>query len=185
MPDFKQTLDDAGVSERLKGFEVFSHVSGSSVIFELVMDSSKVIAADAKTMAAIREEATNLRKQVMARVTKSFELGPEGPRRVVRDARRMQSDARSSPRDARRGARDARRGAAMDRILENPRGMEMTPEGKLSVTLERSATTGKTGFKIPKGAFQGILGDFMDRLNGVVADNFSGELQNILSRHLK
>jgi len=183
----KQTLDDAGVSERLKQYEVFSHVSGDSVVFEIMVDSSKVVATDAKTMKAIQIESSKLRQAMMKRVTKSFEMGPEGPRRVVRDARRFQSDARKSAGDARVPARDARKSGTDARreagnTIEDPHGMELTPDGKLSITLERSATTGKSGFKMPKNTFQGIMGDFMNRLNDAVAGNFAGKLQDIISR---
>ena len=185
----KQTLDDAGMSEKLKQYEVYSHVAGDTVIFELVVDSSKVVATDLKTMAAIREEASKLRQEMMKKVQKSFELGAEGPRRVVHDARKFQSDARMSAHDARASARDARHPASdarkgADKYIDNPRGMDTTPDGKLSVTLERSTTTGPSGFKIPKGAFQGILGDFMDRLNSAVANNFSDALGSILGKKL-
>lgn len=186
----KKTLDEAGVSERLKQYEIFSHVAGDAVIFEIVLDTSKVVATDPKTMAAIRSEASKLRQEMMRRVTKSFEMGVDGPRRVVRDARKFQSDARAPLRDARMSARDARKPAldarksSGDRLIENPRGMDLTADGKLSVTLERSTKTGKSGFKLPKGPFQGILGDFMDRLHGTIADNFSDVLQGIVARHI-
>ena len=186
----KQTLDAAGVSERLKQVEIFSHISGKSVIFEIVVDPSVVVATDAKTAAAINEKSSKIQQDMMKQVTKSFEFGENGPRRVVRDARTFQSDARSGARDARSGARDARSGArdarsgaSVDRVLENPHGMEMTNDGKLSVTLERSMTVGKSGVKIPEGDFQGILGDFMDRLNAAVSKNFSTELEKIITRH--
>jgi len=186
----KQALDDAGVSEKLKQCEVFSHVAGDSVIFEIVVDSNKVMATDPKTMAAIREESSKLRQEMMKRVTKSFEMGQDGPRRVVRDARKSQSDARVSTRDARSSARDARhpalnarKGPSINRVIENPHGMDLTQDGKLSVTLERSTVTGKSGIKFPKNQFQGIMGDFMNRLNSAVSNNFADALKGIFSKH--
>lgn len=186
----KKTLDEAGVSESLKQYEIYSHVAGDSILFEIVVDSSKVVATDRKTMEAIRSEASKMRQQMMKRVTKSFEMGLEGPRRVVRDARTAKSDARMPTADARRGAREARRPATDarrqlgDKRLEGPHGMDLTPDGKLSVTLERSTSTGKLGFKYPKGAFQGIMGDFVDRLQKAVSSGFSAELESILARRL-
>ena len=186
----KQTLDDAGVSEKLRQCEVFSHVAGDTVIFEIVVDSDKVVATDPKTMAAIREEASKLRQDMMKRVTKSFEMSQEGPRRVVRDARKSAIDARNSTRDARNSTRDARHPAlsaskpATSKTIENPHGMDLTSDGKLSLTLERSTVTNKSGTKFPKKAFQGIMGDFMDRLNGAIGNNFSDALETILARHI-
>jgi len=189
----KKTLDEAGASERLKQYEIYSHVSDTAVIFEIVVDADRVVATDPKTMAAIRTEASKLRKQMMAKVTKSFEMGLEGPRRVVRDARAGTTDARSSTRDARSRVGDARRpaldarkrmgtggSADMDQI-ENPRGMELTPDGKLAVTLERSTSSGKLGLKIPKDSFQGLLGDFMSRLNDSISVRFASELESIVA----
>jgi hypothetical protein len=186
----KKTLDEAGVPERLKQYEIYSHVAGDSILFEIVVDSSRVIATDRKTMEAIRSEMSNMREQMMKRVMKSFEIGPEGPRRVVRDARIAQNDVRMRPMDARRGARDARRQILdarrklEDKRIEGIHGMDLTPDGKLSVTIERSASAGKLGFKYPKGAFQGIMGDFINRLQDAISNNFSEKLESILSKHL-
>jgi hypothetical protein len=184
----KQTLDDSGFSEKLKQYEAYSHVAGDSVIFELVVDSSQVIATDAKTVEAIREQESKARQDMMRRVTKTFELGVSGPRRVVRDARRFQSDARSKTSDARVSARDARtpaRDARVDRVIENPRGMDITYDGKMSLTLERSSVVKGSDTTFPKGSFQGLMGDFMNRLNKAATKNFSGELEKIIARHLK
>jgi hypothetical protein len=182
----KKTLDEAGVPESLKQYEVYSHVSGNSVIFEIIVDADKVMATDPRTMAAISTESSKLRKQMMAKVSKSFEMGSEGPRRVVRDARTGTADARSRASDSRKPALDARRrmgtggSAAMDQI-ENPRGMELTPSGKLSVTLERSTVSGKFGLKLPKDSFQGIMGEFMTRIEKVLSNRFVEEMSSILA----
>ena len=177
----KQTLDDAGFSEKLKQYEAYSHVAGDSVIFELVVDSSQVVATDAKTVEAIREQESKARQDMMKRVTKTFELGVDGPHRVVRDARRFQYDARSKTSDARAPARDAR----APRVIENPRGMGITSDGKMSLTLERSSVIKGSDMTFPKGSFQGLMGDFMNRLNKAATKNFSGELEKIIARHLK
>lgn len=185
----KMSLDAAGVSERLGHYEAYSHISGDSVIFEIVVDSSKVVATDAKTLAALREEMSESRKKDMEKVVKSFELGPNGPRRTVSDARRPTVDARKNPFDARRPATDARRPAtdarkgSGDRRIENPHGMKMTQDGKIAITLERSTVTGKFGVKFPSGKFQGVMKDFFDRLHGAISSNFSEELELILAKY--
>lgn len=186
----KQTLDDAGASERLKQYEVFSHVAGNTVVFEIVVDSSVVVATDVKTAAAIQKEMSKARQMVMKKVTKTFELGLEGPRRVVRDARMFQFDMRTSARDARTSARDARqsardaRSSIADATIEDPHGIDMTPDGKMSITLERSVNVKNSIMHLPKGAYQGIMGDFMDRLNQAISTNFSDKLNEIMSRHV-
>lgn len=184
----KQTLDNAGFSERLKQYEAYSHVAGDSIIFELVVDSSQVVATDAKTMDAIREQESKARQDMMKRITKTFELGDDGPRRVVRDARKFKSDAKSQTSDARTSARDARtsaRDARTSRVIENPHGMDLTSDGKVSLTLERSSVVRGSSTLFPKGSFQGLMGDFMNRLNKAATKNFSGELEKIIARHMK
>jgi hypothetical protein len=197
----KATLDEAGVSERLGHCEIFSHVAGDTVIFEVVVDSDAVVASDAKTAAATQEEMSKAKKKMMKKVTKTFEMGLEGPRRAFVDARKFQMDARSSARDARSSARDARVSAkdarssaekragradsGLDRHIDGVKGMNMTPSGKLSLTIERSMSVDKLGTHIPKSAFQGIMGDFMDRLNSAIHNNFADKLSVIMSRHVQ
>lgn len=190
----KQTLDDAGVTKNID-YAVLAHTTGDSVIFEITVDSSTIVSDDPITIAYLQKARLELYKQKMKNVTKTFELGLDGSRRVVYDARKTASDARKhandirrpardarvSARDARRPARDARSG--VDRTIENPHGMSMTKDGKLSITIERSVIKNKSEIQIPKGVYQGIIGNFIDRVNNIVAEEFVGELEKIITRY--
>jgi hypothetical protein len=97
------------------------------------------------------------------------------------DARKSTFDAKHRIKDARYPALDARK-KLNDKRIENPHGMSITDDGKLALTIERSVSTGKFGIKLPKNAFQGIMGDFMDRLYDAISNRFSTELETILTK---
>jgi hypothetical protein len=189
----RKSLSEAGFVGNQ--YEIFSHVTDSSVIFEIVVNSSDIVVTDKKTMDAIETESSKIKEEMMKNVKKSFEITVDGPRRVVNDSRSSVNenrvkDARKPSRDARSSMMDARNTVAgtqkdtLNPLIENPRGIDVTSDGKLSITIERSTKKTSSGIKFPKNLNQGVMGDFMSRLNDSISDNFSKRFQEILTRHL-
>lgn len=182
----RRILDEAGFrdSEYLKDYEVYSHIVGRSVLFEIVLDIEAVVAEDSDTAQQMNEKAQALEDAAV----RSYSLGLSGPRRQIglRDARR---DARRPARDARRPARDARR-TARDRLLAHevansrPRSARVTREGRLSVSLRRSVRQREDEtLEFPEAEFQGILGRFMRDLKGLIATEFVPALAEVVKRY--
>lgn len=181
----RNVLDQAGFrdSEYLKNYEVFAHVSGEVITFEILLDIEAVVPEDAATAEAIKagmEEAEQ--------VASTFGMTAEGPRRIsgMADVRR---DARKPPRDARRPLRDARSNAR-DRLIRKevanvrPRSAKVDRTGRLSVALRRSVRETEDAVTFPQGLFQGILGQFMKQLQSEIRDKFVPEIASIIRRSL-
>lgn len=190
----KASLDGAGFgrNDKLKDYDVYAHVSGNEITFELQVEFDALDDETKETV--LRQEPVQERVRAVAR---SYAVSGVGGSVTQISGRR---DARSPARDARKKIHDARRppsrvgsatkGAA-ERLAEHelnlrmPRGMSITRTGKLSVALERITQVAEDGsVRLPQGDFQGILGDFMERLEKVVAQRFVPALEEILRRNL-
>lgn len=181
----RRVLEGSGFSksEHLRDYEVFAHVRGRSITFEILLDVEAVIPEDEAAKKALAAQEESL-KEVEESATATFGLSTAGPRRVVglTDARR---DARRSPRDARRPARDARR-TARDRLVAKevanvrPRSARVTRAGRLAVALRRSVRETESEVVMPKGQFQGIIAGFLNELRSVLRDQFAPKLSEIV-----
>ena len=177
----KSVLDSAGFpkSEYLKNYEVFAHVSGTEVTFEILLDVEAVEPEDEITRKAMEEQKQQL-EQIQQRASRTYRMTSRGVQRL--------EDARRPARDARRPARDARK-TASHRLAEHeialhaPRSARITRTGKLAVALKRSIRTAEKETKFPEGKFQGIIGKFVDEIGSVIADRFLPELRDIVQRH--
>lgn len=187
----KRTLDKAkfSKSEYLKDYEVFAHVSGKEIEFEIVLNIEAVEPADEETRRAMEEEKATKEDEMKRDLARTYGWHMRGPRRL-RDKRRPASDARQSLRDARQRVGDIRK-TSRHRLLEhemalkNPRSAEVTPEGKLSVSLRRTMRESEGEVRMPQGQFQGVMNQFMKELYEVVANNFGTELRDIILRYVK
>ena len=158
----QRVLDASGASRSLGQYDLYSHISGDSVIFEITVNSDVVIATDEMTQKAISEKMSKWRKNTIANITKSFIMSERGPQVFMHDARNE---------------------VAGDTYIDNPSGMDMGDDGKLSLTLERSTRKTKSGeFMMPKGELQGLLGKYMEKLNKVIAKNFADELTKVINQ---
>ena len=183
----KRVLDEAGFgnSEHLKNYEVFAHVTGHEVAFEIVLDFEAVVAEDAATNEALLEPPEDMEGEFEPEAT--YTLGPSGPMRLAsrssgkRDARRPARDARRPARDARTTARD--RLVAKEVANITPRSARVTKDGRLSVALKRSTRTVDGEMVMPRGEFQGIIGEFMTKLKNLVTQKFSPALTDIIARN--
>lgn len=186
-------------SEKLKDYEVYSHVSGRDITFEILIPQEAFDMTDAKTADAVeqaRQEAQDEEDRTPGVRTYGFSPTSRAGRLVGRrDARR---DARSSYHDARRDARrppktlTSRAKTAQSRLIEHqialhsPRSMKVNREGMLSLRMTREVEEKPDGsVQMPKGKFQGVIGKFMDNLQKVIAENFAPELAKLLTRRLK
>ncbi|OPZ35171.1 MAG: hypothetical protein BWY99_02322 [Synergistetes bacterium ADurb.BinA166] len=197
-------LEDAGFrkAEGLKNYEVFSHATGNTVLFEIVLDLESVEAPPQDQADAAAAAAEILESEIDKYVVRTYAIAAGGGiARVSRmkDARRPARDARTPARDARTPARDARRSAGKtassrksehDAARERPRslagmkGIRVTKEGKVSLAFEKVMAESKDGsVRYPSGQFDGVMKGFMDRLKKVVVESFLPELEKAIARY--
>lgn len=186
----KRVLDEAGFGDSpyLKDYEVYAHVYGDTVAFEIVLDFDSVVSDDEAARRVLDEAARRADEESdnadEDQPSATYGMGPSGPRRVTpTNAKR---DARRPARNARRPARDARKNA-VDRLVEKevanitPRSARVTRDGRLSVALQRSTKRVNDELVLPQGEFQGIIGKFMKELSSVIGATFASELSQIIS----
>lgn len=182
----KRILDKSGFgrSEYLKNYEVYSHVIGDSVLFEILVDIDAVQAEDELTQKALEEQA-----KALENVNTTYGVRSGRAYSRVRDARKPAQDARKPAKDARKPARDART-TAKDRLLAHevalhaPRSARITREGKLSVLLKRSMRETESEVRLPQGDFEGIMKNIMDKLSDVLYQHFIPELQGLINDYV-
>lgn len=201
----QKTLDNAGFlkSPFLKDYEVYSKVRKDTITFEILvsLDSIKV---DQKRLAekTLEQQRVTPKDTTDQAEEKVFAIqGRGGFARVARmhDARHFQRDARKPARDARRPVTSAKRPPknSEDRAADHafarmkprsillPRGMNISREGKLAIQLDRRATVNKEGgLQMPNGEFQGIVRRFIDDLRQLILEQFTPQLEKIISRCL-
>jgi hypothetical protein len=178
----KKILDDYGFSkfEYLKNYEVLAHVSSDSITFEIVVDLEAV--------EEVPEESEEVPEDEIPENTKStFQVSGFSVQRirrnpVIRKTGLGAFDARRGPRKT----RDARK-TSTDRAIEHkimahaPRGLSLSPSGKISVTIKKTAKVDGDGIKIPTDSFQGIMKKIMEAVQSVILERFSLELQRIMA----
>lgn len=190
----KQVLDDAGLpnSEFLKNYQVFAHVYGDTVEFEIVLDEDAVVPADKvaeKDIEAAKKEAAAEKKaeQKLKERARTYGWGGHGPRRLT-SKNRPAKDARKPARDARKPIRTGKKTEEIRTIehevaLRMPRSARVTSEGKLSISTRRTIQKTKTGVQLPQGDYQGIIAGFMDQLVKVLDNVFVPKLGEIMTRY--
>lgn len=184
----KRVLDEAGFAKSpyLKDYEVYAHVIGDVVSFEIVLDVEAVSAADQMTQDAINSSQDDT-GQTGAEPSASYGIGSSGPVRIVGKTNALR-DARRPARDMRRPARDARENS-MDRLVKKeianitPRSASVDLDGRLSVALKRSVAAAGEQTVMPQGEFQGIIGKFLSELTTIISSKFSPGLANIIGRY--
>ncbi len=182
----KRVLDGAGFSqsEYLKNYQVYAHVIGHSIVYEIVLDIEAVVPEDQATQQALAT-VDQQSAEAVQEAARTYGLVLNRPQRRTNDGRR---DARRPARDARRPARDARR-TSRDRLVAKeianfrPRSATVTRSGRLSVALKRSVRATENEVKFPRGQFQGVLGTFMKELKQVVLSKFAPILADIVRNY--
>lgn len=194
----KKVLDDSGFSKSsyLKDYEIYAHVDGRTIVFEILIPADALNMDDSKTADAVTKAAEQDPDAHTPGVrTYGFQPTTQ-PGRLTgrRDARR---DARQPARDARRDARKApqtlesKAKTAQSRLIEHqialnsPRGATVDRQGKISLRMSKSVEDKPDGgVQMPQGQFQGVIGKFMKELEAVIRDNFAPELEKVLERRL-
>ena len=183
----RRVLDEAGFSksEYLRNYEVYAHVSGETITFEIVLDVEAVVPEDEVTRQALEEQQEKA-EEMEDQADKSFHLSRKTQRvgrlRGLQDARRPARDARTPAHDVRKTASDRLAGHELARLA--PRSGRVTRTGKLSVALRRSVRASEKKVEFPKDKFQGILGTFMEEIKDVISDKFAPELRKIVERYV-
>jgi hypothetical protein len=177
----KIVLDSSGFSksEYLKNYQIFAHVIGRIITFEIILDIEAILPEDLVTTQALQNQTQSIQD-----VAKTYGMSISGPQRLIgmSDARR---DARQPARDARQPARDARKNSR-DRLIAKevanirPRSARISKSGRLSVALRRSVRENESTVIFPEGVFQGILGKFLTDLKQVIVNTFAPKLAQIL-----
>jgi len=193
----KQTIDQAGFGDSpyLKNYQVFSYVESDLITFEIVLslESVETTPTDLKDQIAIAQEEIG---DVMTRVYRLTTRGVEKVNRMKdirfseHDARRPSKDARRSPNrvagsktDSRKTSNQRASGHALAKSA--PRRMHVARTGKISLSFGLTTQTlPGGGIKFPSGDFEGIIGQFMDKLKQVIVNNFTPQLKTIISRHI-
>jgi len=187
----KRTIDRAkfSQSEYLKDHEIYAHVMGDSIEFEIVLSLDAIVPEDDETRKEIEKQLQEEEDEQLERqMARTYGWSTRGPRRI-RDARKPATDARTPLRDARQRVPDARttarhRDFKRTVALRTPRSAQVTPEGKLSVALRRTVKETDTEIRLPQGQFQGVIDQFMKELKSLIADEFAQELTKIVSRYV-
>ncbi len=201
----QKTLDNAGFlkSSYLKDYEVYSRVNRDTITFEILvrLDSIQV---DQMRLAEKTREQEMVTPKDTAEQAEERVFGIQGrggfanvarmhdARKPTRDARKPLRDARKPLHDATKGPRDSRERAinhtlarTRPRSILLPRGMQVNRDGKLAIQLDRRATLNKEGgLQMPNGEFQGIVRRFMDDLRHLVLEQFTPQLEKIISGYL-
>lgn len=158
-------------SEYLKSYEVSAEVQGHEVTFgiHVVTDAVELSEADQKKQEELDKEIHKVKTKhkIIKKAIRQFKL-IKGQASRVYDNRTTSAD----------------RLAAHEVALRTPRGMRVTPAGKLFVTLRRSIKeTDTRRFIYPKRGGEGIMKDFMKELNAIIKDKFVPEINKIMKRH--
>jgi hypothetical protein len=180
----RKILDSAGFSESeyLKDYEVYAHIQGTEISFEIVLNIEAIVSEDEVTQKAL-EEQQKLAEEAEKQSDRSYHLSRNTQRvRRMRDMRRPARDARKPARDARKTSKDRLTEHELARLA--PRSARVTRTGKLSVALKRSIRETEGEVKFPEGQFQGILGSFSKELQKVISDRFTPSLQSIIKSYV-
>jgi hypothetical protein len=157
-------------SEHLKNFELSADISGGVITFNITIEA-EAIEMDEKEQKEQKEREQKLNEtksmhKVVEHAIRSYKLVGG---RVVKIG-----DSRSTAAD---------RMAAHTVALRNPRGMKITPTGKLFISLKKSLKKLDTRkFRYPKKGPEGISKNIIDEITKVVLKEFSPEIIKIAKR---
>ena len=196
----KKVLDSAGFvkSPYLKNYEVYSYVGNEGVTFEILLEL-KAVDIDLKKVEKAAAAAAEEFEKSSKRVYKIISRGGFSRVARMRDNRKPIPSALNRPQRTqdhlkRQGTQGYVRSAFKDadqRKLDHsmamsaPRDMNINREGKLSVQFSKRTRTTRSGdIHLPQGKFQGIMKQFMDELEKIIARNFAPELEKMVQSWL-
>lgn len=169
----RKILNESGFdkSEYLKNYELYAHIIGDNIMFEIVLDIEAVLSDDEITKLAMSQEQKEI-TEIKDKSVKTYNLATETHR-----VRRMR-DKRKPAIDTRKTADDRKAEHTFARVY--PRSARVTPTGKLSLAIKRSTRISERNEIIfPKIRFDGIIKKFMDELCDIVLTRFGPELMDL------
>jgi hypothetical protein len=194
LKSLKSVLDSSGFasSPYLKNYEVFAHVTGGKVTFEIKLNADAVKPADVtaeKDMKQQQETQNNL-NEIKDIASRKYGLTERGTQKIYNDSRRNALKSTKSALKAQKSAlKPTKSGTkvAEERLIGHeiayhaPRSMDLTKDGKLAISFRRSIRqTASSDFHYPKGKFSGIPDKFMKNLQKVVMSKFQPHLVKIM-----
>lgn len=182
-------------SEYLKNYELYSHVKNGEIEYEILLDLESVDVKDEENLEEVEpeEEEEDSRtytipthaKRAFSNARRVLGIGPR-----MADARKSLNkdyDARISAHDARVDVRKNALGRSTERKVAapSPRNMRIDRYGKLAISVQKKAETGTDGkFNLPKKNREGIVGEFIEKLQKLVSEKFLPEFEKILEKKL-
>jgi hypothetical protein len=200
----KKVLDESGFADSpyLKDYELESEISNEDVTFSILLNERAISDETRRklrkeTDAKLKKSAQNVGNRPEAReYVRSYMMSPNGrPERVQgrRDARKRRTDGRTFPRDARTKAEDRdrvkRTKQSGERYVEHeleltaPRNVEVDPDGKLRISMQREIRQSGKKMIYPQGNFQGIMDKFLGEIASIISEEFGKNLDQIMKRH--
>lgn len=199
----RKVVNDAGFSrsEYLKNYELFVHIDGNLIIYEIVLDLEAIETEDEVSMEILEDQNKIIEEKLNKASTKSYRMTMRGVQGLT-DARSPALDRRSPATDARTPATDART-TATDRLFKKellnaaPRSAGIGRGGKLRLSFSRSIReverqrkneqTQKVEnvqeIRMPDGKFEGIVKEFIDELNKIIANEWADEFLKIVKNY--
>lgn len=175
---FKNILDSSGFnkSEHLKNYELYVHVSDEEMTFEILLDIEAVQIDNADDQKSMN---STIRKKVK---TYALDKSNNVQKRGFKDVRKPAKDARKTGHDGRK--------TSINRSVEHefmrfvPNGMELDRDGKLAVSFQKSMKKRSGGFQYPKGKFDGIINEFLKKLETIIVEQFGPEIEKIITGYV-
>jgi len=199
----KQILDGSGFADSpaLKDYDLTSSIGNGVVEFVITLNDEGL---ESETRRKMRDETKNSyrgkSKQVTGlgdadRFVRTYMMRPNGrPERIagMRDARKTRHEGRKFKQDARTIASDraskitpktsGERHVAHQHAAVAPRGMSVE-DGKLRIAMQREIRNSSKTI-MPQGSYQGIMRDFVEKLQKIIVDQFSPVLETIVTEAL-
>lgn len=195
----KSILDEYE-SPYLKNYSIWSESHKTEVTYFIELDKTAITDESRRKM---RKETETMQKRKMKEVrsigeakdyVRTYMMGPDGrPERIVgsRKAAKPRVDKRKPQRDARKTSADrnniTKPKESGERYVDHelyataPRGIEIEPDGRLRITLQREVRNTNRGMIMPNGQYQGVMKDFLEQLSKKIAEEFVEKFSRIQS----
>lgn len=162
-------------SPYMSGYELYSKATATTVEFEIHLSTEAF--EDPTVLEPIPEEevdeegVTATEKAELKLALKMFTL-----------SRDMKPTRVAKMRDMRTPAHDAR--TRKTGVVRSPVAIRPTVDGKLAVDTKKTAKVGADGSTtLPQGSFQGVMGDFIQQLKDLMAEQLTAALQKSLGKY--
>lgn len=183
-------------SEFLKNYELSSYIEDGAVVFEITIDEAAVSDSSIQEVQQVSQPIDDTDESEKYTIPTIPSRAFAAAKRLVNGGSRGGSyDARTSYKtshDARKPARDARtdvRTTASDRAIRRdaaapaPRKMRVDRQGKLVISFRKQMEENDGTYQYPSGDFSGIMNEFLEKLQVLLFEQFSPQLEEIITRN--